>query len=545
MSVENPAVPLSAIFEDSDVYDALTGGSTTAGVKVNRGRVLGYPAVWRAVNLIAGDVGRLPVQVYHRTGSAADPTRGGKVADLAHPAAKLLRKPNEYMTAIVFRRALQHCALIDGNGYAYIERGSAAEPLSLLPLPAQQTWPVRVNGELWYVSEINDPIPGKRRNKSMVRIPAANIIHIPGLGYDGLCGYSTLTVLREAFGAALAARDYGSRFFANDCKPGIALQCPAGMKDTAIVNLRESWERLHQGLTNAHRAAILRDGVTVGLLGTANARDAQLLENRSFDAREIANIFGVPAHKLGDPSKTAYNSLESENNSYLSDTLDGWLCTWEQEFEAKLLTEEEKSAGTHCIEFNRRALIRTDTAGRGEYYSKALAGGWMNPDEVREEEGRNPIPDGSGATFTRPLNTAPIPTPSQGQKLSSSVRDIWRGVAAHAVSSAVRKLTEKLEEAARAGRDELSKIIDDMTAQTSAIRAEMVASFFTIINAHRENGGTMTADGLASLLLFSIRRDITGFLDRISPTDLPSVVVRIGRRYEVESESSISPDLFT
>lgn len=409
MSVENPAVPLSEAFEDTDGYDLLAGGGNVAGTKVNRSRVLGYSSVWRAVNLISSGVGRLPIEVYRWI----EP-RGvvmGRRPDYEHPARRVLRRPNEYTTPIVFRKTIQSHALIEGNGYAYIVRDLAARPVELLILDPRRTWPVRVNGELWYVSECGDPIPGKRRRFGLVKIPCADVLHIQGLGSDGLCGYPVFRLLRETFGAALAARDYGARFFGNDGRPGIALVVPAGMKDTTVDHLRGSWERLHKGLNNAHRAAILRDGVTLQTFG-AGAKDAQLLENRVFDAREISNVFGVPSHKLGDPSGAAYSSRESENQSFLDDTLDDWLVTWEQELALKLLTEFEKEAESHVIEFGRRALLRTDAAGRSTYYNGAIQSGWLSRDEVREEEGYNPIPGGKGAEFVLPVNVAPAPAPA-------------------------------------------------------------------------------------------------------------------------------------
>ncbi|MES2208592.1 MAG: phage portal protein [Chloroflexota bacterium] len=413
MSVENPAVPLSEAFDGTDAFDMLAGeGSTASGARVTRTRVLGYSSVWRAVNLISSGVGRLPIEVYRWIEPKGNTL--GKAPDYSHPARKVLRKPNEYTTPIVFRKTIQSHALIEGNGYAYIVRDLAAKPVELLILDPRRTWPVRVNGELWYVSECGDPIPGKRRRYGLVKLPAADVIHIQGLGADGLCGYPVFKLLRETFGTALAARDYGARFFGNDGRPGIALQVPAGMKEETVTKLRESWERIHTGLKNAHRAAILRDGVTLQTFG-AGARDAQLLQNREFDAREISNVFGVPSHKLGDPSGASYNSRESENQSFLDDTLDDWLVTWEQELALKLLTEFEKDSESHVIEFSRRALLRTDAAGRSGYYNAAIQTGWMSRDEARAEEGYNPIPEGRGAEFVLPVNVAAAPAPGEGE----------------------------------------------------------------------------------------------------------------------------------
>ncbi len=403
MSVENPAVPLSSIGDGDDMYDTLTGGEATgAGVKVSRKIALGLSSIWRGVNLIAGDIGRHSFRVYRYEGSGLTP-------DPRHQAARVMRRPNQWMTPFTFRQTLQAHALLSGNGYAYILRDKNSRPLELLPLDPDQTWPVRVNGALWYCTQMSDAAVGVGRpSKSLVKIPSTDVLHIKGLGFDGLVGYPVLRVLRETLGAAVAARDYGARYFRNDASPGVVIQVPAGMPDKAIENLRKTWGALHTGFKDAHKIAILRDGVTLANYSKASARDAQMLENRQFDAREVANVLGVPPHKVGDPSRTAYNSLESENQGYQEDTLDRWFVSWEQETDAKLLTEIEKDNETHTCKFDPRPLARVSLSERGAYYSQAIQIGWLSRDEVRAFENLNPIAGGLGDTFDRPVNTAPL-----------------------------------------------------------------------------------------------------------------------------------------
>lgn len=406
MSIENPAVPLSSIVEDDAMYDTLTGGEHShGGVKVSARKALGLSSVWRGVNLISGDIGRYPFTLYRYmpgTGLAKQP-------DILHPAARVMRRPNDYMTPFTFRETLQAHALLYGNGYAYIVRSDFdGAPLELLPLDPARTWPVRAGGELWYLSQVAEPLPGKRRKKnSYVKIRSTEMLHIKGLGFDGLCGYSVLKIMRETLGGAIAARDYGGRYFKNDASPGVVIQVPAGMPERAIANLRQTWDALHIGFRNAHKIAILRDGVTLANYSKATAKDAQMLESRAFDAREVANVLGVPPHKLGDPSRTAYNSLESENQSYREDTLSRWFAVWEQECFSKLLTESEKAAGTHGFYFDPQPLSSVPLSQRGAYYSQAITGGWLAPDEARAYENLNPRLDGTGGGFSRPLNTAP------------------------------------------------------------------------------------------------------------------------------------------
>lgn len=405
MSAENPQVPLSSIADGDDLYDALTGAvNSHAGVRVTPLRALGLSAVWRGVNLIAGDLGRHHFGVYrYLPGSDT-----AKTPDPLHPAARVVRKPNEWMTPFTFRQTLQAHALLHGNGFAYIQRSKLdGTPLALYPLDPQRTWPVRVNGELWYVSESGEPVPGKRRNaRQWVKIAAPDILHIKGLGFDGLVGYPVVRILRETLGGAIAARDYGGRYYRNDASPGFVIQVPPGFTEKAVNNLRESWSRLHEGFQNAHKPAILRDGAVIAPFSKATAREAQMLESRSFDAREVANVLGVPPHKVGDPSRTAYNSLESENQGYKDDTLGRWFALWEQECDAKLLTEEQKSAESHCFRFDANPFAGVPLTQLAAFCSTMFNIGALNQDESRAIFNLNPIPGGGGRRYMVPVNLA-------------------------------------------------------------------------------------------------------------------------------------------
>lgn len=386
-SLENPNTPLSD--PDAWVYDVLGGGRSDGGVTVNRDAALGYPAVWRAVNLISRDVAKLPVYVYRRVGE-------GKERATEHPAYRLLRRePNESMTGHTFRQTLQAHLLMDGNAYAFIERDGAARPRALLPLMPDAVTPVRVGGRLWYVWRSSS---GEQR-----RLKAEDVLHVKGLGYDGLVGYNPIAYYRESIGMGLAARKFGAVYFKNAATPKVVLQHPGKLKREAAERLRDDWQRMHAGLDAVHRTAILEEGLEAKVL-SFDAESSQLLETRQFEIREIANLFGVPPHKLGDSARTSYASLEMENQSYLDDALDPWLVAWEEECWAKLLTEAEKRADSHSVEFLRQALIRADLSTRFSAYSTAVQGGWMSRDEVRARESMNPIPDGAGRAYYIPEN---------------------------------------------------------------------------------------------------------------------------------------------
>lgn len=390
-SVENPSTPLSA---GADwMYDVFGAIKSASGIRVNRKTVFTYGPVWRAVNLISRDVAKLPLYVHK-----LDDDGQGKHRDKAHPAYKLLRrKPNSEQTANAFRKLVMAHALVEGNGYAYIYRRGDGSPLEIVPLLPDRTYPVRRNGVLWYVTTVNG---------EMRRLAPEDVLHIKGLGFDGLSGYPLYQFARDSFGLGMAAQKFGGKFFANNAEPSAVIEVPGHMDETAIKNLRESWDRMHAGLENAHRPAVLEEGVTLKPYGSS-AKQAQLLELMKYGAKEVANWFSLPVHKLGDTDTTSYASLEQENQAYLDDALDPWLVDWEEECWDKLLTEEEKERESHAVDFDRLGLVRANLSERSNYYTGALSAGWMNRDEVRARENLNPIPDGSGKTFLAPLNMAP------------------------------------------------------------------------------------------------------------------------------------------
>lgn len=399
-SAENPAVPLSqALFDDAD--NGLFGPKTASGVRVTRRKALGYSAVWRAVNLISRKLGSMPLKVYNRSA-------GGKRVDAAHPAHRLLhRRPNEHMTPVIFKQTLQSHALLRGNGYALIVRDADARPVELLPLNPEKTWPFRRGGVLWYMTEVPSS-DGKGYHPR--RLLSTDVLHVRGLGFDGLIGYDVISLLREAIGKAIATHARSSRYFANDSKPSIALEFPDGMNPATIDAVVNRWQRMGQGIENAHKVAILRDGVKLNQY-SANARDSQMLENLQFDSVDIANVFGLPPRKLGLDVGGGYNSIYEENQSIHDDVMDPWYTTWEEECNLKLLTEAEQEVESHYTLFVRNALMRANPEVRSAFYNSAINGGWMSRDEVRETEDLNPIPGGAGQAFLVPVNMAPAAAP--------------------------------------------------------------------------------------------------------------------------------------
>ena len=310
---------------------------------------------------------------------------GGKEKAVESPAYALLRyKPNSEMTAKIFKQTIMGHALLQGSGYAYIFRDGGGRPIELIPLNPESTYPVRYDGKLYYVTSVNG---------DTMKLFPENVLHIRGLGYTGITSYSLLEYANISFNMGLNSQKFSSKFFENSARPGVLLEHPGTVDEAAGKRLRDQWQKLYSGVDNAHKTAILEEGMKAHFL-TMSAKDSQLIETMKFSVVDVANWFSLPPHKLGDSSRTAYNSLEQENQSFLDEALDNWLVTWEEECRDKLLTEEQKRKDSHSVEFMRQALVRADLKARAEYYNKATAGApWMTVNEVRNKENANEIGD--------------------------------------------------------------------------------------------------------------------------------------------------------
>jgi HK97 family phage portal protein len=457
-SPENPSVPLSGA-----AFDGLMEPPAHSGVKVSQKTALRYAPLWRGVALIASSVAKLPLYVYQATD---DDTRERYKK---HAAYRLLRrKPNTEMHAFTFKQTLQAHALTRGNGYAWINRDTRdGRPLEVIPLNPDTTYPVRENGRLWYVTPVGN---------EMRKIEPSDVLHIKGWGFDGLVGYDVIAHARNSLGLGMAAEEYGSRFFSNNARPSVVIEHPKTLTREALIRLRDSWASMHAGLSNSHRAAVLEEGAKLNPF-SINANDAQLIETRMHEVRSVANWLGCPPHKLGDNSRTAYASLEQENQAFLDDCLDPWLCAWEHECDDKLLTEEEKEGETAFTEFNRNVLVRADMGQRYSAYTTALGGRpFATQNEIRRKENMPPIEGGD--VVLEPLNMAkpggpvnekpnPPPPPKEEPKEAKSDEALRMRVLTGTLERMVRRLSVHARKAAKEPRTFLAAI-DTIEAENRA-----------------------------------------------------------------------------
>jgi HK97 family phage portal protein len=402
-NMENPSNPLN----DSD--DGVFGsyGRASSGIPVGSQTALTYSPVWRAVNLIAGDVARCGLITYliKRT------EFGGRMRTraTAHPAYQLLlRKANREMSAFTFKMTLMGHTLIDGNGMAYILRDGGGRPRELIPILPGRATAIRANGELKYVVSVS-PTTSTEADAfldpdQLRKVDPSDMLHLKGLSYDGLMGYRTIQKARDSIGAGMAAERFGASYFKNGASPSVIIEHPQKLSSVAVNNIANSWRRMHTGIDRSHLPAVLQEGAKISSF-SHNASDAQLLEMLAFKLRDVANWFGIPPHKLGDTSGRSYASIEAENLDYVNSCLDRWLTAFEQECHDKLLTEAEKQNESVEIEFRRQDLVKADSTARGQLNHLYVGDGIICVDEARETEGLDPLPNGIGRIIRAPLNT--------------------------------------------------------------------------------------------------------------------------------------------
>lgn len=361
-------------------------GGSTAGKNVSETSAMQMTAVYACVRILSEAVAGLPLHLY-RYGE-----KGTKEKAIDHPLYHLLHdEPNPEMTSFIFRETLMTHLLLWGNAYAQIIRNGKGEILALYPLMPNRMKVDRDNaGEIVY-EYTRSSDDARTSSGSVVLLKAKDVLHIPGLGFDGLVGYSPIAMARNAIGLAMATEEYGAKFFANGATPGGVLEHPGVLKDPARV--RDSWNSVYQGSGNSHRIAVLEEGMKYTPLGIA-PNEAQFLETRKFQINEIARIFRVPPHMVGDLEKSSFSNIEQQSLEFVKYTLDPWVIRWEQSIHRALLAKEEKDL--MFVKFNVDGLLRGDYASRMNGYAVGIQNGFMSPNDVRELENMDRIPEELG-----------------------------------------------------------------------------------------------------------------------------------------------------
>ncbi len=351
-------------------------GSSSAGKSVNERSAMQMTAVYSCVRILAEAVAGLPLHFYKYV------ENGSKVKAIDNPLYHLLHdEPNPEMSSFVFRETLMTHLLLWGNAYAQIIRNGKGEVIALYPLmPNKMQVDRDENGVIYYIYQRSTD-EAKTMEGTTVYLRKEDILHIPGLGFDGLVGYSPIAMAKNAIGLAIATEEYGAKFFANGAAPSGVLEHPGTIKDPS--RLRENWNSTFGGSSNSGKVAVLEEGMKYTPI-SISPEQAQFLETRKFQINEIARIFRVPPHMVGDLEKSSFSNIEQQSLEFVKYTLDPWVIRWEQSLARCLLKPEEKKQ--YFFKFNVEGLLRGDYQSRMSGYATARQNGWMSANDIRELE---------------------------------------------------------------------------------------------------------------------------------------------------------------
>ena len=357
-------------------------GRTSSGENVDEFKAMQTTAVYACVRILAEAVASLPIHIYERTSN-------GREKKFEHPLYFLLHdEPNPEMSSFVFRETLMTHLLIWGNAYIQIIRDKSGQVISLYPLlPDKMSVHRDENGKLYYKYQRQTEENPNFRDKGSVILKQEDVLHIPGLGFDGLIGYSPIALAKNAIGMTLATENYGASFFKNGANPGGVLEHPGILKDPKRV--RDSWNAVYNGVTNSHKVAVLEEGMKYTQIGIP-PEEAQFLQTRKFQINEIARLYRIPPHMIGDLEKSSFSNIEQQSLEFVKYTLD-------QAFKRSLFLPEEKKK--YFVKFNVDGLLRGDYQSRMSGYAIARQNGWLSTNDIRELEDLNLLTDEEGGNL--------------------------------------------------------------------------------------------------------------------------------------------------
>jgi len=486
-------------------------------VTVTEESALTSSAVWACVKVLAESVAVLPLITYRRNGD------GGKSRAVDHPLYKLLKdSPNPEMTAFEFRSTLTGHVAAWGNGYAEIAWGRSGYPVALWPLlPNKMENVSRVNGQLMYDYRMPDG--------SLKTFNGQQIHHVRGLSGNGIVGYSPIRQAMQAIGLALATEEFGARFFGNGARPGVILKHPGRLSSEAVGRLREGWNSAHEGLSNAHRVRILEEGMDVETVGIP-PEEAQFLQTRQFQIAEIARMYRIPAHMVGDLSRSTNNNIEHQSIEFVVQTLMPWLRNFEQAMQRDLMTPRDRDG--FFVEHLVDGLMRGDTASRYAAHQTGRQAGFLSVNDIRKMENMDPIEGGD--TYLEPLNMVAVGSQGaddgQGQADGQAGRSLrilgGQGIEERAQRAAGdrRKLYRAQEPvlrdvAARLVRREVNDV--RRAVQKYLVRAKDTAGFLLWLGEfYTEHAGFVAQnmgpvlESMAQLVMDAVADEVPGRIDR-------------------------------
>ena len=362
------------------------GSASKTGIAITEDSAMRLSAVFGAVRVISETIASLPWMV-------KQDFEGNTRNAAAHPINQLIHSPNGIMTDFNFRETCQAHLCLHGNAFIAIKRNEAGQPIKLIPVHPDRVQVKVYKDEKFYT--IDD---GKET------FDDTEMIHIVGLSFDGIVGKSVIEAARESIGLGLAADQFGGSFFGNGANVSAVLTHPGRLSDEAYKRLMASWQRRYSGLDNAHKTAILEEGMNLTKVSISPS-ESQFLETRQFGVVDIARFFRIPLAYLGslENSSTRAN-IEEQGIQFQRNTILPWVKRWEAEFNRKLFP----NGNDYYIRFNMDGLLRGDISSRYSSYATARQWGWLSVNDIRKFEGLDNIDNGD--TYLQPLNMVDVAT---------------------------------------------------------------------------------------------------------------------------------------
>lgn len=414
-SPENPSTNLS---NPASWLVDLFGGTTDAGVPVTAQSAMRSSAVYACVSLLSKTIGSLPLKVLR-----AKPNGDSVEVPDTLPYYLLHDEPNPAMTSCVWREFLTASVLLHGNAYVAIGRNQANQVVDLFPIHPQTVTVERLSsGKNRYHVRLVD-------GQTEI-LDQSDMLHIPGLGFDGVTGQSVITwAARQAVGLSQAMEQHGSKIFSNGARLGVVLKHPKTLSKEAQQRLKQQFDQQQSGLSNAFKSMVLEEGLDVSNI-SMTSEDAQYLEGRRFQVEDIARFFGVPPHMIGHTDKqTSWGTgVEQNTLGYLIFTIIPWLTRFEQEFNRKLFPRSPFYA-----QFKLQGLMRGDSSARAAYYASGHQNSWLTTNEIRKFEDLPPVPGGDQLYVQ--VNLAPLgsrtslPAPNTTKAEIDALEQQWATVA--------------------------------------------------------------------------------------------------------------------
>ena len=362
-------------------------GTANSGEKVDEQSAMQISTVYACVRLLAETVAALPLHLYRYTDDGK-----GKESAFEHPLYRILyRQPNDEMSSFIWRETMMTHLLLWGNAYSQIIRDGRNNVLGLYPLLPENVEVDRdEQGQLYYIYHAyTDEVPGEQNQDIYFR--KDEILHIPGLGFNGLVGFSPIAMMKNSLGTTLAVEKYGASFFKNGAQPSGVLEHPGVLKDPQKI--RDNWTAVYGGPNNAHRVAVLEEGMAYKAISLP-PEDSQFLSTRQFGVEEICRIFRVPPHMVQSLEHATFSNIEHQSIDFVVHTLTPWLVRFEQAIIKDLLLEEEQDV--LFPKFNVDGLLRGDYQSRMNGYATGISNGFLSPNDIHRLENMDLIPAEEG-----------------------------------------------------------------------------------------------------------------------------------------------------